>query len=142
MKAIGASVLIAALLSGSAFLVRGENGGTVDDKDINVVDFEDLRYPSVAQSINNQGVVVVRATLDDQGKITNAVAISGAALLIHACLENVRKWRFEPNSEKSVVIVYDFRIKGACHPDSVSSQLVFYPPNFVSITGCTRTVQP
>lgn len=144
MKRATTSFLVASsLIMVSSFKGMPSTPDTVVyDKDIRVIDFEDLTYPTAAHTINAQGVVVVRVILDDQGKVNDATGISGAGLLIRACLENVRKWRFEPNSQKSAVVVYNFRIRGACHSDKDSSQFVFYPPNFASITGCTHTLQP
>jgi TonB family protein len=110
----------------------------VHDKDIRVVDFVDLTYPMIADSAHTQGVVVVRVKLDDSGKVVQAEAISGADLLIRASVDNAKQWRFEPNSQKAAVIVYNFRIEGFCHPGAAGSQMIFYPPNLAEITACGR----
>jgi outer membrane biosynthesis protein TonB len=118
-----------------------QQDGTISDKDISVVDFEDLSYPAVA-SWNTQGIVVVRVKLDDQGNVVDAVAISGSPLLTRASIDNAKKWRVEPNSQKAAVIVYNFRIEGICRPSGWSSQMIFYPPNFAAITACGRPTVP
>ncbi len=83
-----------------------QEGTTVRDKDIKIVDFDDLTYPAPARTAHVQGVVVVRANLSDRGEVTEATAISGDEVLIPACLVNIKKWRFQPNTSKTVVIVY------------------------------------
>jgi hypothetical protein len=111
----------------------------INDRDINVMDYEDLEFPAIAVTAHVEGAVVVRLKLDDQGKVLGAEALSGPSLLTHQSVENAKKWRFRPNSEKAAIIVYNFRIEGACHPvrqGGSASQMIFYPPNFAAITVC------
>jgi len=97
-------------------------------------------YPAVRAHI--QGVVVVRLKPEDQGKVPDAEAHSGASLLTGPSVENARKWRFEPNTQKAGVIVYNFQIKGECHYyGGESSQVSFYPPNLAAITACNDPTQ-
>ncbi len=141
-------MLIARVLTVAALFLTGFLGhavaqdGTIADKNIKVVSFEDLSYPAVAGSANIQGVVVVRVKLDDRGEVLDAVAMSGSPILVHASVENAKKWRFEPNSQKAVIIVYNFRIEGTCHPGGWSSQMILRPPNFAQVTACGRTTEP
>jgi outer membrane biosynthesis protein TonB len=130
---------VLAALSGAL----AQKGGTIADKDINVVDYVDLSYPPIAVLAHVQGVVVVRLKLDDQGKVLDAEALSGTPLLTGPSVDNAKKWRFEPNSQKAAVIVYNFRIEGDCHYSSgSSSQVIFYPPNLAAITACPGPTQP
>lgn len=50
-----------------------------------------MTYPLAARRGNVQGVVVVRATLDSDGRVVSASAISGPKLLIADVLANVKK---------------------------------------------------
>jgi hypothetical protein len=127
-----------ALLVGGLCYSLAQQSGPVNDKDINVISYEDLDYPAIAVLAHVQGVVVVRLRLDDHGKVLGAEALSAASLLAGPSVDNVRKWRFEPNPEKAEVIVYNFRIEGACHYGGPHSQMIFYPPNLASITACGR----
>jgi TonB family protein len=121
--------------------LQAQQNDTVKDKDIRVVDFVDLEYPPLARTAHLQGVVVVRATLDDHGKVVDAVAISGQDVLIPACLANVKRWRFRPNTENAAVIVYNFRmIEGSSK--SGASQFIFQGPNFATITAGLPTIEP
>jgi TonB family protein len=112
------------------------------DKDMRVIDFEDLKYPAIAHSAHIEGVVVIRVELDDEGKVAEALPISGTESLIISALANAKKWRFEPNSKRAAVLVYDFRIEGFCRDNSESGQSIYRPPNFTTITACGKTAVP
>ena len=112
----------------------------INNKQINVVDYAELQYPPLARSALIQGVVVVRAKLDEKGNVVDAMAISGADTLIPACLDNARKWRFRPNAGKAVIIVYNFRIVQAL-TKSEHSHFALELPNFVTITAPAPEVQ-
>jgi Gram-negative bacterial TonB protein C-terminal len=52
---------------------------TLFDEQVKLASFEDMQYPLVARRTNVQGVVVIRAMLDDEGRVAEASAISGAS---------------------------------------------------------------
>jgi hypothetical protein len=62
--AITASLLLLAMIA-AACPIDAQQDMTIDDKDINVLLFEEMEYPSVALQTRIQGVVIVRAALDD-----------------------------------------------------------------------------
>ena len=67
-------------------------------------------------------------------------AISGPKPLIPDSLANEKKWKFKPNSRKTVVIVYEFRLDdGACHDASHSLFLLRYQ-NFASVIACAPVI--
>jgi TonB family protein len=133
--------LLTALLAGCTLsCYPAQQIHTIDDKDVKVIQYSDLGYPAIAVLARIEGVVVVRVTLDGNGKVLGADAVSGATTLAASSVANVQKWRFEPNPEKAAVIVYNFRIRGNCHAEGVHSQMVFYPPNFAEITACPGPV--
>ncbi len=142
MAMLRISFLIGLVLASTFGRAVAQQETTINDKDISVSDYEDLNYPNIAVISHIQGVVVVRVKLDDHGRVLDAVALSGASLLTGPSVENAKKWRFEPNSKKGAVIVYNFRIEGACHYHRPSSLMIFYPPNFVEITACPSPPQP
>jgi TonB family protein len=137
------------ILAVSGFMTLGSFGysfSTPDtaiyDKDVRVINFEDLKYPAVAHSAHIEGVVVIRVELDDQGKVAEALPVSGTESLIPSALANAKKWRFEPNSKRAAVLVYDFRIEGFCRDNGESGQSIYRPPNFTTITACGKTAVP
>jgi hypothetical protein len=118
--------------------------GTIYNKDIKVVDYEDMQFPAIALLAHVEGVVVVQVKFDYQGNVTDADALSGPSLLTNLSAQNAKKWRFEPNSQKAAIIVYSFRIEGACHAGhggGYTSQMIFFPPNFAEITVCPVPLQ-
>jgi TonB family protein len=125
-------VSVCVLLAGFAVGV-GVGTAQVLNESIRTQHFEDLVYPLAARLAHVQGVVVVRVQLDDGGRVTTAAAISGPKALISDSITNARKWRFQPNLEKTAVIVYSFRFEGLCNLPC-SSQSHYEPPNFVTVT--------
>ena|SRR5437016_3185627 len=106
-----------------------------------LVSFEDLAYPGVARAARIQGIVVIRARLDDKGNVVNASPISGLSPFIADSLANIKKWKFKPSPGKSVVIVYEFKLdEGACHDDSHSLFRLMHS-NFATVTACSRVIQ-
>ncbi|HEX5708838.1 MAG TPA: energy transducer TonB [Pyrinomonadaceae bacterium] len=51
-------------------------------------------YPREAKDAKASGVVTVRVVLDEEGRVTSAVAESGHELLRQPAVEAVRQWRF------------------------------------------------
>jgi len=139
LSLLKASVLLVLLAIYPASLAHAQHDGTINDKETKLVDFADIEYPTLARTALVQGIVVVRATLDDKGSVVDATAISGSETLIPACIENAKKWRFMPNSKKAVVIVYNFRVtttvsKSGCSHSSVEA------PNLVTVTTCAPEI--
>jgi hypothetical protein len=82
----------------------------------------------------------MQVTLDDGGAVKDAEAISGAELLVRECLTNAKKWHFQPNSEKTAVIVYHFELPGG-ECKSVSGLFMFRGPNLATVIGCDVPVE-
>jgi len=57
-------------------------------------------YPGIAREANAQGNVVVRIVIDKTGKVTEAKAVSGAALLRRAAEDALLSRRYEPSKLK------------------------------------------
>lgn len=118
----------------------GAQEDTLNDLEVKLESFQDMAYPPIARMTSVQGVVVVRARLDDNGNVESAYAISGNKTLIPDTIANAKKWKFQPNSKKSAVIVYDFRFAdGACH-DNTHSLFELVHQNFASITTCSPVI--
>jgi protein TonB len=65
-------------------------------------------YPAVARAAGVQGVVVVEATIDRNGKVQNAKVLRSIPLLDQAALDAVKQWEFIPevlNGERVPVII-------------------------------------
>jgi len=77
--------------------------------------------------------VVVRVTLEGDGKVKAASAISGAKSFLADCVSNAKQWRFQYNSQHTAIIIYQFRIEGLCNLPC-PSQFTFRPPNVATVT--------
>jgi hypothetical protein len=117
----------------SCTLFAGAQDSLVLDDTMKPLYFETLAYPLTARITHTQGVVVIRAKLDDDGKVVSATAISGAKDLISDSLSNSKQWLFQPNANKSVILVYQFKIEGLCKLPC-PSHFTFSPPNLATIT--------
>jgi TonB family protein len=62
-------------------------------------------YPEIARRMKIAGEVKVEATVDPEGKVTGAKAVSGNRMLTPAAEDAVRKWRFAPGAAESTVAV-------------------------------------
>lgn len=56
-------------------------------------------YPLLAQKEHVQGVVVLQAQIDRDGKVQAVQVLSGPDILTSAALEAIRQWRFKPHYE-------------------------------------------
>jgi TonB family protein len=110
--------------------------GPVYDEDVHVISYTEMRYPRIAMSARVQGVVVVRATLDAEGNVVTATALSGSKLLTEGAAQNTKQWRFKPNARKEAIVVYEYRIEQGDCLDDTRMMFVLRSPNFVLISSC------
>jgi TonB family protein len=112
----------------------------VGDSDVKVIDYTELTYSSIARYARIQGAVVLRAKLDNEGRVVDASVISGPEVFRLDCLNNIRKWRFEPNPRKSVVVIYNFSlVDGRCKSDT--SLFVLQERNLATVISCPHTAE-
>jgi TonB family protein len=70
-------------------------------------------YPLFAKSMDMGGKVVVQATVDARGNVTDVKSLSGSNFLSPAAKVAVSKWKFEPGpGESTVKIAVHFSITG------------------------------
>ena len=63
------------------------------------------RYPEIARQAGVEGAVVVRATVDRNGRVVEAAVVSSdSAMLDEAALEAVRAWTFHPAEQSGVPV--------------------------------------
>ncbi|HTM02821.1 MAG TPA: energy transducer TonB, partial [Vicinamibacterales bacterium] len=53
-------------------------------------------YPAIAQSSRVQGIVIVEATIDEQGRIAEARILRSIPLLDQAALDAEKQWEYTP----------------------------------------------
>jgi protein TonB len=54
------------------------------------------KYPREAREKGIQGDVILQATIDTKGNITNLNPVQGDPILVKASIEAVRQWRYKP----------------------------------------------
>lgn len=75
-----------------------------------------LAYPTAARQANIQGSVSVSASIDENGKVVSAKALSGPMLLRQAAVASVSQWRYSPGlvdgkpSPSQVTVSVEFRL--------------------------------
>jgi TonB family protein len=62
------------------------------------------KYPEIAQSTRVQGVVIIEATIDPEGKVSDARIIQSIPLLDQAALDAVRQWEYTPTVLNGVAV--------------------------------------
>jgi protein TonB len=77
-------------------------GGTVRQpiKTYNV----DPVYPAMAQAARIQGLVIIEATLSEDGRVVNARILRSVPLLDQAALDAVRQWQYTPTTLNGVKV--------------------------------------
>jgi TonB family protein len=70
--------------------IRLRSGMTPPTKTVDVAP----TYPAIAQSARIEGVVILEAVIDAQGRVQSATVLRSIPLLDQAALDAVRQWRF------------------------------------------------
>lgn len=92
----GASAIVLAMLCALSVGARAADERAVKSRVAPV-------YPEIAKRMRIGGVVKLEVTVDAEGKVTDVKAVSGNQMLSIAAEDAVRKWRFVPGSEQSIV---------------------------------------
>src|SRR5262249_50655028 len=66
-------------------------------------------YPELAKRMNVSGKVKIEVIITPDGKVRSTRVIGGHPLLVQACQDAVKEWKFAPGPEESTqVIEFDF----------------------------------
>lgn len=69
-------------------------------------------YPELAKRMNVTGKVKIEVVITADGRVKSAHAIGGHPLLIQACQDAVKEWKFMPAPEESTQVV-EFNFNGS-----------------------------
>ena len=61
-------------------------------------------YPPIARTANIQGIVIIEATIDTDGRVVNARILRSIPLLDQAALDAVRSWEYTPTTLNGVAV--------------------------------------
>ena len=64
----------------------------------NLISRVNPEYPAAARAARVQGVVLLQATINKEGKVVDLRVVSGHPMLNDAAIEAVRQWRYRPQS--------------------------------------------
>jgi outer membrane biosynthesis protein TonB len=103
------------------------------NESMRVLHVERMIYPLVAKIGHIEGAVVLRASIDSEGRVSEAAALSGPKALLKESVENLKKWTFAGPRSSTAIAVYWFRFQGLCELPCPSG-FEFYPPNLVVVT--------
>jgi TonB family protein len=88
-------------------------------------------YPPIAKAARAQGAVQVHVTIDENGNVTSADAVSGHPLLRDAAIEAAKQWQFKPTLLGSAAVkvqgllTFNFTLQGK---DEGPGQVALTPP--------------
>jgi len=106
VKRLTSAVTVAALFAVSASAAQSvvEEGKRKAKSKVNP------QYSDLARRMNLSGKVKIELVIAADGRVKNARAIGGHPLLVQACLDAVRDWKYEPGPEETTQIV-EFEFK-------------------------------
>ena len=99
-----AGAALAGVLGGSAFAQSsGDEGKRKVKARVAPV------YPDLAKRMNVTGKVKIEVVITSEGRVKSTRAVGGHPLLVQACLDAVKEWRFVAAPEESTQVVeFDF----------------------------------
>lgn len=117
--------------------------------DWNVRRVVSLQYPALAAQARIEGRVEVQVLLHEDGSVRTVSLVSGNAILSKAACENVTRWRFgraaneaSATKESSAVVVYLFKLTGACDTNRCPTTFTFDFPNSALVESAAPWWQP
>jgi TonB family protein len=96
------------------FILTGAFGraqtGTTDESKRRVKTRVSPVYPDLARRMNVAGKVKIEVVIGADGRVKTTRVVGGHPLLVHACQDAVREWKFAPAPEETTQIVeFEFR---------------------------------
>jgi len=68
-------------------------------------------YPDLARRMNVQGKVKIEVIIAPDGHVKSSRAVGGHPLLVKACEDSVKDWKFQPGPDETTQMVeFDFHI--------------------------------
>lgn len=68
-------------------------------------------YPELAKRMNVSGRVKIEVIVTPDGRVKSTRALGGHPLLVQACIEALKEWKFAPAPEETTqVIEFDFNV--------------------------------
>jgi len=101
------AVSAVALLSGAAAFAQT---GTTDESKRKVKVKTTPIYPELAKRMNVSGKVKIEVVITPDGHVKSTRVVGGHPLLVQACQDAVKEWKFQPAPEETTQVVeFEFR---------------------------------
>lgn len=101
------TVSAVALLSGATGFAQS---GSTDETKRKVKTRVAPIYPELARRMNVAGKVKIEVVISPDGRVKTTRVVGGHPLLVQACQDAVKEWKFVPAPEETTQIVeFDFR---------------------------------
>lgn len=108
LRGLLAAVIACALVSS----VFGQSGNT-DEGKRKVKSKVSPAYPELAKRMNVTGKVKIEVVITPEGRVKSTRVIGGHPLLVQACQDAVKEWKFAPASEETTQVVeFEFAASG------------------------------
>lgn len=77
-----------------------------------IVSKESPTYPPIARQMKMEGVVEVKVTISETGRVEESETVSGNPILARAAIDAVRHWKFKPFKDdgKTVKVVTNLSV--------------------------------
>ena len=98
-------------------------------------------YPAVAMAARVSGTVIIEATIDKEGSVTEARVLRSIATLDQAALNAVKQWKYKPTTIDGSVAgsTGSTLIGSVCQAKSWPSSARSVPSHDVTLQKCSRT---
>lgn len=100
--------------AGAVAILSGVSGfaqtGTTDESKRKVKSKTAPVYPELAKRMNVAGKVKIEVVITPDGRVKTTRVVGGHPLLVQACQDAVKEWKFVPAPEETTQIVeFEFR---------------------------------
>jgi TonB family protein len=98
-----------AVVSTAALVFSGASGfaqsGTTDESKRKVKTKTSPAYPELAKRMNVSGKVKIEVVITPDGHVKSTRVVGGHPLLVQACQDAVKEWKFVPAPEETTQVV-------------------------------------
>ncbi len=98
-----------AVATTAALLFSGASGfaqsGSTDETKRKVKTRTTPAYPELAKRMNVAGKVKIEVVITPDGRVKSTRVVGGHPLLVQACQDAVKEWKFVPASEETTQVV-------------------------------------
>ncbi len=98
-----------AVAAAAALVFSGASGfaqsGSTDESKRKVKTRTAPQYPELAKRMNVSGRVKIEVVVTPEGRVKSTRVVGGHPLLVQACQDAVKEWKFVPAPEESTQVV-------------------------------------